>query len=397
METLSFDAQGVNSFSRDSAPLGILPNSRPSSNGAASSDTQNFIFSRETGEIYEKHLDLRLKRYIRQSAARRLLPKNRVSWCLRRVQENQVPSILKSPVHGKCHYGGLISCGRTWECPVCASKISQRRRDELSTALEQWRSMGYQLLLVTYTFPHTQFDNLSDLLKKQDKARVSMNGQRVYKEILKAHSVIGRVRALEITHGFNGWHPHIHEIWFVQSQSTQVLQDAINTRIFDLWSDSCVKHGLKRPNFEHGIDVRDGSYASVYISKWGIEDEITKANSKEGKGQSRNPFQFLDSYILGDKQAGALYVEYVNAFKGKRQLVWTKGLKNIFKLDEKTDEEIAAEQDDKALRLGNLTMEQWAFILSYRGHQTDFRAELLVQAEYGGWDAVQLFLAQNQS
>ena len=76
-------------------------------------------------------------------------------------------------------------------------------------------------------------------------------------------------------------------------------------------------------------------------------------------------------------------------------MVQTKNIINA--LSEKTDEEIAAEQDDKASILGKLTLEEWAFILQYRGYQTDLRASLLTHAEYGGWEAVQAYLQSIQS
>jgi hypothetical protein len=396
METLSQGGYAVNILGRDSGPLGILPNNRPATNGVASSDTppSSFLVNKETGEIYIKETDSRLRRYIRQSAAKNLLSKHRVSWCLRRTKVGELPAVLKSKSTGKAHYGGLITCGRVWACPVCAAKVSQRRRDEMSLACDQWRNQGGQLLLVTSTFAHSKHDVLADLITKQKKAIDSMTASRVYKSIRSAHGVIGKVRALEITHGSNGWHPHIHEIWFLKTDNINITQAAIHTRLYDEWRNQCMKKGLGCPSLEHGIDVRDGSAASSYISKWGIEDELTKANAKEGRGDSRHPFQLLDSYMTGDKQAGALYAEYVEVFNGKRQLVWSKGLKKLFDLEDKTDEELALEQEESAYHLGNLTMEQWNYIISYRGYQTDLRSQVLTRAEFGGWDSVQQYLEQ---
>jgi len=32
---------------------------------------------------------------------------------------------------------------------------------------------------------------------------------------------------------------------------------------------------------EHGLDLRDGKYADKYVSKWGIEHELTKGHVKK--------------------------------------------------------------------------------------------------------------------
>jgi len=37
---------------------------------------------------------------------------------------------------------------------------------------------------------------------------------------------------------------------------------------------------LPAPSMEHGLDLRDGKYADKYVSKWGIEHELTKGHVK---------------------------------------------------------------------------------------------------------------------
>jgi hypothetical protein len=372
--------------------LGILQDYERCPNGAVSSPS-DFLINQQTGEIYDQTADTRLRRYIRQSAARRLLKENRVAWCLRRVKDKQLPAILKSKKTSKCHYGGLISCGKPWECPVCASKIAQRRRNEASLALDQFRADGGKLLFNTFTFSHSNLDDLPGLLTKQDKARVMMCRDWGYRQITESHGVIGKIRALEVTYGANGWHPHIHEIWFLRTEYKAAATAEIYTKLYDIWVKCCLRHGLGEPSRERGIDVRDGSYASDYISKWGLEDEITKANLKEGKFKtSRAPFQLLDDFIIGDQASGDLFIEYSKATARRKQLVWSRGLKGMFDLEEKTDEQIADEMEEKADYLGRFSMDEWALILNNRNFRTDHRAILLAHAEHGGWNAVQAYM-----
>jgi len=375
---------------KTSAFLGILPNLTPATNGAASSFSENQLVIKETGEIYTPSDDVRVGRYVRQSAARRILGGSRVAWCLRRVNDNELPAVLLDRATDKAHYGGLMSCCRVWDCPVCAAKISQRRRNELADVVAKHRANGGHLLLITYTFAHTQHDDLAIMMERLLKAFNAMKQQRSYSELKQSCGVIGTVRALEITNGQSGWHPHIHEIWFLEADSPAL--DYLKLLIFRVWESQCIKKSLGVPSFTHGVDVKDGTHASKYVSKWGIEDELTKSHAKKAKS-GYSPFQLLDLYIHGDKatkeQAGALFAEYSGVFRGKRQLCWSRGLRKHFELlPELTDAQIALEQPESAYLLGKLELEQWAKVLQYRGNTTDSRAVLLGIAERGGWEAV---------
>ena len=88
-----------------------------------------------------------------------------------------------------------------------------------------------------------------------------------------------------------------------------------------------------------------------------------------------------------DKQAAALFREFVQVTKGKRQLSWSNGLKARFFVDEKTDEELAEEKDERAFLLGQITVDQWRDILKVKA-----RAIVLELAAFGGWEAISSFL-----
>ena len=149
------------------------------------------------------------------------------------------------------------------------------------------------------------------------------------------------------------------------------------------------KAGLGSPSFQHGIDLRDGSFANNYVAKWGLEDEMTKGHIKKGKAGGETPFDLLRAVLADkeDKQAAALFAEFAKAFKGKRQLSWSNGLKAKFNLVEKNDEELAAELEDSAELLGLLTPDQWRDVLKVKA-----RATVLELAAAAGWPAVQKFL-----
>lgn len=345
----------------------------------------------------------KITRYKLQRQAQRLMPEYRnLGACGRNVQYRDVApgvDVYRNKNTGKAHFANVTTCKSVWACPVCAGKITEERRAELQQAVELHARTGGKVLLMTLTFPHERDDNLKDLLKAQSAAMSKFNATRAYRNLLNAVGGIGSVRALEVTHGENGWHPHIHTLLFVgkHEDAAEVI-----SRARDLWSKAVIKAGLGQIN-EHGFDVRGGDYAAEYIAKfgkepdeagWGITHELTKAPVKMGrKASSRTPFQLLAESLAGDDQAGALFVEYVQAFKGKRQLFWSPGLRDKLGMaKEKTDEEILAEAEEQQAEpetelMGTLRFDDWRLVLS-----RDARGEVLAVAERHGWPGVQWFL-----
>lgn len=132
---------------------------------------------------------------------------------------------------------------------------------------------------------------------------------------------------------------------------------------------------------------------SLEDSVWGVPQEMTKGHIKKGRQGGRTPFALLHDYATqDDKQAGALFVEFVRAFHGRRQLSWSKGLrKKLLDQDqEATDQELAAQIEDTATLLGTLTLDQWRRVLA--APRKDTRGLLLEVAASGGWRAVETFL-----
>ena len=331
----------------------------------------------------------RVERFALQSAVRKLMPNSPTSRCLRSRQKGKEIQVLQSKEHGTASYCGLQTCSSVWRCSVCSAKISERRRVELQSAIAQHTASGGQVLLLTLTHPHSRDDDLGDMLVKQATALKSFTGNRASRRVFAGIGLIGSVRAFEVTHGrkrevSHGWHPHYHILMFCRSG---VDLAALTEDLFALWKSACVRAGLKAPSSAHGVKLDDGTKAASYASKWGLESEMTRGHTKK-KTDGESPFDLLRAYLAtGDKQAGALFVEFAEAFHGKRQLFWSKGLKKRFAIGEATDEELAAKQDDEARILGTITLDQWREVL-----RVDGRGLVLQLAASGGWDAVFLYL-----
>lgn len=357
----------------------------------------------ETGEVtggaavYDSML-ARVQRFILQSVARKFLPQSRTEKCLRWRQGSKQIQVWQSNEHKTTSYSGLQTCGSVWACPVCSAKIAERRRAEIIAAMAAHKAAGGCVNLLTLTAPHQRTDNLRDLLSKQAEALKFFFKDRGAKNVMKEMGVIGQIRALEVTHGRlsdfnNGWHPHYHILQFggvgvdlARFDAPQMKDWA--TRLYLRWAACCVRAGLGEPSFAHGLKLDDGSKAAKYVSKWGLEDEMTKGHTKKA-AHGETPFDFLRAHLADskDKQAGALFKEFAETFKGKRQLFWSPGLKKRYAIGESTDEELAGQMDDHAAMLGTITLEQWRDVLRVEG-----RGIVLQVAASGGWDAVTLYL-----
>lgn len=304
-----------------------------------------------------------------------------------------------SKEHRRAFYKGLMLCGSVWACPTCAAKVQERRREEIAQAIKWAYEQGLQPVMVTLTFPHYQWNKLEDLIKQQADALQKMRAGAPWKRFKESVGYRGLIRSLELTFSEkNSWHPHTHELWFVDSN---VDADEMAVRVTERWKSSCARAGLLdldnldqvRAFEAHAVDVKGWCDASDYLAKhddsknWGVDREIAKGSTKQGKASGIHPFGLLALAAQGDKKAGARFLEYASVMRGKRQLFWSRGLKALTGVEDKTDEELAEEERDEADFLGGLDLMDWRRI-----REAGKRAEVLDAAETGGWPAVQAIL-----
>lgn len=349
----------------------------------------------------ERDCERVIRRFALQAAARELLPREGVARCMRSViPRPDAPigvEVLYAPLKQAAHFGGVQMCKSVWHCPICAAKISERRREELSEALriwsEEWTSETHRLILVTFTLQHQAGENLRVVLDALRRARRLLTSGRGAQELADTHAVVGMVRSLEITHGQNGWHPHMHVLMFFDREVRIIAFEQV---MKERWGQ-CVEAVGRYASWQYGCDVRfsDRDIAE-YVAKWGKEPqwtpahEVTKAVAKAGRKGGRTPLQLLSNYLSGDQAAGRLWLQYAVNFKGERQLWWSHGLRERLGLEaEKTDEEIAVEQEEIAVVLASLSVGAWRVVVS-----NDARGELLDVAASGDPAQVQAFLSR---
>ena len=357
------------------------------------SSADGWITDPETGETRpdkpRTSTEARAERFALKSHVAELLPNSRTAKCLWRRCASKV-DVLHDRAHGKAFFRGLQTCSSVWTCPVCAAKIAERRRAELVGAMSRADELGLQVCLVTLTVPHGLGDDLPSMLDQLGKAWSYMTQGKQSLAMWRFLGRVGFVRALEVTDGPHGFHPHLHVLLFIsRAPSLDLMQEVLSSA----WSSAAVKAGLPAPHATHGCQVDDGSKAAAYVAKgsgWGLECEMTKSHLK--RSRSDKGFSPLDllraSFYDNDKRARVRWLVYANAFHGRRQLFWSVGLKKLLSVVELTDEQIAAAETEKASVVYSLDADQWRLVIRRRAE-----ALLLSYAETRP-DAIPLLLSR---
>lgn len=340
----------------------------------------------ETTAKSVRHFEGRAARFRHQRHAAKLLGgKARVGLCRWSVVSksagvDMVATSYQDGQRDRVHYEGTQTCGSVWACPCCGARISETRRDEMNQLLAWARAQGYRVMMLTLTARHGRDDDLADLLERMKDAKQRWARHRSYRQI-KAR-MIGSVTATEVTGGgAHGWHPHFHMIVIMEDEEDL-------TPLRDAWLASLRGAGLDGTG--SGWDIRSGDETGCYVAKWGSAEELTLTRHKKGRGRSgRTPAQLLAaSSDGGDKAAGHLWAEYARVFHGRRQLVWSRGLKALAGIGEVDDQDAAQDQQqDGQMETGRANIPHLVWRGDVAARRADRRADLLDRAEEVGPDA----------
>jgi hypothetical protein len=335
-------------------------------------------------------------RFSLQSVAKEALPGFRVSKCLRLlVSKLHHVSVYKNSAINSIFFAGLQTCGSVWHCAPCASKISERRTEEVQQAIDYCLKLGGFVSFVTRTVPHDNHDSLLDILTRFRAADAKYKNHRHYKSTVKNFGCFGCIKVYEITVGLNGWHLHVHEIMLHYAVSITNVYQCLENNLYRVWSDAAVKSGFDEPSRAHGLQVQNGDFAGAYLAKfaklatsnWNVSREMTKQHIKHSKS-GFSPFDLLRAYRDDPKPAYLeLIKEYGQVMHGARQLIWSRGLKRMIELVDVSDKDLVDELDSEAVLAGLISLKQWRFIL-----KNDLRSTVLLMVKYHDFAAMSAFL-----
>lgn len=273
----------------------------------------------------------------------------RISHCCY-VPHGQSPVALNKTAKG-AYLSGLKRCSSVWTCAVCSARISAGRRDELNALLQGARQKGLAPVMVALTARHSRRDALPDLLASMKAAKDRLTQLKSWRDMRPV--LVGSVTATEVTFGDNGAHVHFHILLVLRLPAADAL--AVVERQRAAWLTALQSAGLSGNHAAFKADPAIN--AGDYFGKWGAACELALSRSKTGKRSgSRSPWDVLADAAQGCAASGRLFVEYARCFAGRRQLVFSKGLRALFGLDEVSDEDLPdpaadAEGDAVVLRV----------------------------------------------
>ena len=334
------------------------------------------------GEIIsmvEKH-DF-VSRYLLQRFVCELLPDSRVHVCRRWKVPGDSTKILYNDQYKSALYGGLMTCGLNWLCPVCGSKIAERRSNDLANGLNN--HMG-DLTMYTLTMRHKREDKLKDNIDIITDAYRQLTHGKWWMKFKAEHGLVGQVSNLEIKWGFpSGWHPHKHILFLWKEKLSEEEQDQITVQLQNRFHQCVINYGGSGiATIECFQSERKSTRADViawYISKYddfpktrvfGVEDELTRIHTKDRGHYSY--WQLLEMWgntLLADENGEInhekrlyrdLIREYAEATRGERTIRFSPYVRDLMGANAVlTDMEIASETREKARLLIALSDQLW--------------------------------------
>jgi hypothetical protein len=333
----------------------------------------------------------RTLRYRMRAVGQRLTDSKSVTRCGRWLagygDSASVSLRVNHPIGGtpRAYFAGLYRCSSVWECPVCAPRIQRGRADEVQELNKRHQAAGGGMYLVTLTIPHDQGDRLRPLRKHVSRSWTRAVNGKPWQRWKSALGIIGQVRALEVTHGPNGWHPHLHLALYTSTPAAARALVAFRTWLRARWEKFVTQptadgRKFRAPAWRHGVKV-SRLRAAEYLTKMGLAAwELTSSSTKAGRPGHRTPFQILRDVALGvdrerQRADSILWRVWAHAMAGARQLTYSPGLRKRYRLGEPLEDaqlpdsqgelEVTGAGDGSEL-IATFTRSEWRDILRAR-------------------------------
>ena len=123
---------------------------------------------------------------------------------------------VKRGCDGNVFTSGLSTCGSVWSCPSCSFKIRVKRALEIALAIVVHLARGGGVLFMTFTMSHERGEELADVWDILTDGWSYMTSGEQWQAIKERFGIVGWIKSTEVTHGRNGWHPHLHVLVFTE-------------------------------------------------------------------------------------------------------------------------------------------------------------------------------------
>jgi hypothetical protein len=295
----------------------------------------------------------------------------------------------------RASYTNLETC-KSLSCPMCCGYLRERVAEKLAEAADRWDQAGNAALYAVLSLSHGVADQLGDLYAEESAIWRRITSSRAWKQ-LREETGLEYLRTDEVTHGEdNGFHPHLNLFLAAPMKDTGLLMVKVAVVLTRLWKRECERRGFSAERGVHIEEVRSSRTVAAYIIKdFGIGREMTRADLKQGHGDSRTYIQILADCRYRKRQADfELARQYIQGTRGRRMLNASRGFWQLMAtadIPEVSEDELAEEVG--AEDMGRVPADCWDRVAHVHG----LEAELLKTAELGGQDAVIRLLAKHKA
>ena len=292
--------------------------------------------------------------------ARQLMPyDDRIHFCGSHVQNEFIKPgvILTETTNGEtcARIRGIARCGSSWSCPTCGALKAEQRTQTAAAIIKTLDTQRYSFVFMTFTCFHKPGMGLNDLIDRHSKAMQVFKQDKSARNVKKAFEFQGAIIGADSTWSDkNGWHWHIHELWACAKDSDDIQADIeqFKSTLKQRWQHACKRSGLYA-SLSNGLHIKQmfsPDHDTVgYIAK--ISDPVREVSSQYTKGGRKEghmtPFQILEKYANTTgklkRRMAAVYKEYVESTKGRRQFRIDTKLKGLY--EEITGELIELDPD----------------------------------------------------
>jgi hypothetical protein len=152
---------------------------------------------------------------------------------------------------------------------------------------------------------------------------------------------VGQVRAFDLTHGDNGWHPHFHAAIVMRPGVSAEVARAFLEERGDAYRTAVRAMGGKVSKYRVAWRVDHCSHTNglaKYQAKidggWGVGLELARSDVKRARGGGDTIWTLMRAAAIdGDADAARLVVEFDRAMKGFRAIIIGRKLKELYGAD----------------------------------------------------------------
>ena len=308
-------------------------------------------------EISNSRLATKLKRYIRKTGQIKKLPN--IYHCGSRVirQLGAEPAVfIMKDQDNNTRYFGHTSCHSAWACPRCTAKVMAEKGSNIAClidALAKWKNQ--YCFMATYTLPHTKYmtcEQAFTIIKKTWRLFTRGTKRKLYSTFRHTLNIKYCIRVYEFTYGENGWHPHLHVLYWTDKKNfyNGKIMGFAERLVESFWcsatytakkilgneyTESVYAEWKKYPKTGHRVvyistDANGNPViqkSSRYISGWSGDKELTKEEQKKASEGHLTPYQIILKTEEDPENADKwldLYTEYAKATFKSRRVEFTK-------------------------------------------------------------------------